>query len=148
MLIRVQTGMRLTMMMERPVVFPDLDPGRVLSCRKTSGLSDALQAYGEALLECNVPCMEASESALEVVRALKRHHAGIGIRELGGDRFSLSCGPVRLVLEGSGEGSVHLVFTPGNAGIDVSDFGPADVARFIRAVFASRDRIEGLGFTN
>lgn len=140
--------MRLTMMMERPVLFPDLDPESILSWRKTCGLSDALQAYGEALLEINVPCMETSESAQEVIRVLKRHHAGIDIKGLGSDRFSLSLGHVRLILEGSGDSTVHLVFTPGTSGIDVSDFGPADVARFIRAVFASYDRIMGLGFKN
>ena len=133
--------MRLPMTMMRPVIFPDLDPSGVLSRRKTAGIAEAMQAYGEALLDCNIPCMEASESAAEVVRALKRHHASIGIREIGPDRFSLSCGQVRLLLEGTDDVSVRLVFCPGSTGIDVSDFGPADVARFIRAVFASYERI-------
>lgn len=133
--------MRLQMTMKRPVVFPDLDPEKVLSQRKTEGVAEALQAYGEALLDCNEPCMEASESASEVIKILRRHHADIGIRRLEGDRYALTCGKLVLWLEGHRDASVHLVFTPGSSGIDVSDFGSCDVARFIRVVFDSYEKV-------
>ena len=133
--------MRLQMMLKRPVTFPDLDPEMVLSQKHTKGMAEALQAYGEALLNCNESCMEACESAAEVVRCLKRHHRDIYTRGLGGDRFALKCGKVALLLESRPDDSIQLVFTPGSAGTDVSDFGAEDVARFIMKLFASYDRV-------
>ena len=129
------------MMPKRPVTFPDLDPGEVLSLRHTEGMAEALQAYGEALLDCNESCMEACESAAEVVRFLRRHHPDICTRRLGGDRFALICGKVALLLESRPDDSIHLVFTPGSDGTDVSDFGAQDVARFIVKVFESYDKV-------
>ena len=133
--------MRLQMMLKRPVTFPDLDPEKILSQKHTESMAEALQAYGEALLDCNESCMEACESAAEVVRCLKRHHSDISIRVLGGDRFALKYGKVALVLESRSNDSIHLVFTPRSTGTDVSDFGAQDVARFIVKVFESYDRV-------
>ena len=73
--------MRLTMTMMRPVIFPDLDPSGVLSHRKTAGIAEAMQAYGEALLDCNIPCMEASESVAEVENDVNEYDFTIEIPE-------------------------------------------------------------------
>lgn len=133
--------MSIQMIMKRPVKFPDLDPEKILLGKTPKCVSEALQTYGEALLDCNDPCMEASESAFEVVTKLKSSRCAISIKLCGEDRFLLSDGQVQLILESHEDSSIYLVFTPFSKGIDVSDFGPGDVARFIKAVFKSYGKV-------
>ena len=47
--------MRLAMMPKRPVVFPDIDPRRVLGDVPCSTTAQAWKAYGDALLDFNEP---------------------------------------------------------------------------------------------
>ena len=78
------------MMPKRPVVFPDIDPRRVLGDVPCSTTAQAWKAYGDALLDFNEPCMEACESTSEIVDALYVQRSGICARENGGERFRLS----------------------------------------------------------
>ena len=140
--------MRLTMMPKRPVVFPDFDPRRVLGDVPCSTTAQAWKAYGEALLDFNEPCMEACESTSEIVDALYVQRSGICARENGGERFRLSDGRAVLALDGSADGGIFIRFPEGAGSVDVSDFGPSDVARFIRALFSAYDRIASLRLQN
>ena len=85
--------------------------------------------------------MEASESASEIVTMLRRLRCDISVKPWGEDRFLLSDGQTQLMLESREDSSIYLVFTPSSEGIDVSDYGPKDVARFIREIFKSAGKV-------
>jgi len=129
------------MTMKRPAFFPDINPDTILPSGRKCSLPEAMEAYGNALLEYNEACLEASESALEIVRALRKMHANLNIKASGADTFTISKGELSVSLRGDAEEQVRLYFSPRLKGIDLSDFGPKDAAGFICAVFSSYDRV-------
>lgn len=133
--------MTLQLTMKPPVFFPELDPRGIPSFMKASCLAEALQAYGNALLDFNEPCMESSETAHEIILKVRKLHCGIDIRKSGHDSFILSKGKMTVNLSRGSDDQVVLSFSPSLEGINLSDFGPRDATGFIGAVFASYDRV-------
>lgn len=140
--------MRLRMMMKRPVAFPDFDPRDVLEEAHCSTTAQAWRDYGESLLLYNEPCMEESYSTSEIVSALRRKGSDIIVTRNGKTCFELTKGKAHLVLEGPDEGTIFLRFSKEADSLDVTDFGPSDVAKFIRVLFARYDKIVSLGLPN
>ncbi len=134
--------MRLQMTMKRPVFFPELDPQNIQACLRAASAKEALQAYCEAVLDDNEPCMEASESAYEIIIELRKLHCGIAASKCGPDAYLLTKDNLALTLKGDdNQEQVFLEFSKGRSGIDLSDFGPRDSAGFIKTAFASYDKV-------
>ena len=140
--------MRLRMMMKRPVAFPDFDPRDILEEAHYSTTAQAWRDYGESLLLYNEPCMEESYSTSDIVSALKSKGSDITATRNSKTRFELSNGKAHLILDGSDEGTIFLRFSKEADSLDVTDFGPSDVAKFIRVLFARYDKIVSLGLPN
>lgn len=140
--------MRLELHMKRPVVFPDLDPETVLSTRRAKTVTEAWQAYGEALLEGNEHCMEMSESAEEILAYLDRQSSRLAVEKIGSGKYRLTDGTASIILTEQSDGTISLVFREGADGTDVTDFGPADVALFIKALFSSYRKVVSGRFNN
>lgn len=132
--------MKLELMMKRPVVFPDLDPKVVLSGKACETEAQAWQAYAEAMLEGNEPCMEMSESAEEIVSFIDSD-AELNIERLDRNNFRISGRSSSIVLCEESDGMISLRFGKENRGIDVTDFSPEDVALFIKAIFVSYPKV-------
>ena len=127
--------------MKRPAVFPDLDPEKVEAARTARTTTEAWQAYGEALLEGNEPCMEMSESAEEIVSFLGDGTDGLDTRRLDSGAYVISDGTAALTLSETEDGAISLLFRDGAEGTDVTDFGPSDVALFIRTLFSAYRKV-------
>ena len=133
--------MRLQMTMKRPVVFPDIDPERFLLGSNKRSFPKTWKACGEDLLAGNESCMEMSESAGEIAEKIKGMHCGIDARRLGGGNYSISDGTNTLALIEEEDGTIAVDFGQGET-LDVTDFGPGDVALFIRALMRCAGKLE------
>ena len=140
--------MRLELLMRRPVVLPDLDPETVFSSRKPKTATEAWQTYGEALLEGNEHCMEMSESAEEILSYIDGNSSGLTVERIRGGCWRLTDGTACLILSEQSDGTISLVFREDAEGTDVTDFGPADVAMFIKVLFASYRKVVSGRFNN
>ncbi|MCF0168277.1 MAG: hypothetical protein HUJ93_06535 [Bacteroidales bacterium] len=140
--------MRLTMTTRRPVLFPDFNPVSILTENPCCTADQVWRAYGETLVEYNEDCMEACESASEIVSALNRKCRRISAVRKGVNGYLLSDGKSSLILRESDEGEITLDF-PGKGGrLDISGFGPSDAAGIILALFNTYGKVASLGLMN
>ena len=62
--------------------------------------------------------------------------------------WRLTDGTACLILSEQSDGTISLVFREDAEGTDVTDFGPADVAMFIKTLFASYRKVVSGRFNN
>lgn len=154
---------RLCMMMKAPVVFPQFDPSLVESqdewdcaVRGSSSMDEAAQRswlrYAKALIALAEPCMEANGGVSATVRLAAgcRGLSSMKISWCGKRTCLMEQGVARLYLRETAEGNVFLYFfapwmcswlEEKELRIDLSDYGSADSARFIAALFAARESV-------
>ena len=133
--------MRLQMTMKRPVVFSCPGTDELPCMAGTMQAEDRWQVCAQMMLDSNEPCMEMSESPAEIIRAMKRAHTSLKAYAETPCSYRIAGAGAELRLVQDGDGSIFLVFSEGRKGVDITDFGPADAALFIRAVFGCHSAI-------
>lgn len=89
-----------------------------------------------------------SESAEEILSYIDGNSSGLTVERIRGGCWRLTDGTACLILSEQSDGTISLVFREDAEGTDVTDFGPADVAMFIKVLFASYRKVVSGRFNN